>query len=39
MLFFKKEKVSGHFFMCKTNKNNSENIVKISILSNETEGI
>ncbi len=38
MLFFKKEKVSGHF-MCKTNKNNSENIVKISILSNETEGI
>lgn len=38
MLFFKKEKVSG-IFMCKTNKNNSENIVKISILSNKTEGI
>lgn len=38
MLFFKKEKVSGHFYV-KTNKNNSENIVKISILSNETEDI
>lgn len=38
MLFFKRKKCQG-IFMCKTNKNNSENIVKISILSNETEGI
>ena len=36
LIFFKKGKkdVQGIFLMCrKTNKNNSENIVKISILS------
>ena len=33
MLFFQKGKSVRAFFMCKTNKNNSENIVKISILS------
>jgi len=31
--YFSKRKKCQGIFMCKTNKNNSENIVKISILS------